>query len=204
MWYSIWNFLFRIVLCIVKADHHIGICNKSSKAVLSDYVHPQRVPLREERLEQPHTDFRVQSMISLLTQVLWLLRLRIAISAYESVCVVNLASDLWYEIGCYIQLSNVDIVYLVKQTQRMIKMSVSAMSYEPLLRDMVIEVSKFKYSKHIVDRVCCVDVLVGSRWSCLCGARDPRYTDTPKVWSAQYKVNKRLKFRLGLITHNIY
>ena len=78
----------------------------------------------------------------------------LTISAYESVCVVHLASSLWYEIGCYSQLSNVDILYLVKQTQRMIKMSVSAMSYEPLPRDMVIEVLKLKYLKHIVNWVC--------------------------------------------------
>ena len=104
MWCTIRNFLFRIVLGIVKADHRIEICNKSSKAVLSDYVHPRRVPLREDRLEQPRTDFRVQSVI-----------------LPTNSCVSHL---------------------------------VSAMSYEPLLRDMVIEVSKVEYSKHIVDRVC--------------------------------------------------
>jgi hypothetical protein len=79
-------------------------------------------------------------------------------SAYESVRVGHLESGLWYEIGCcYSRLSNVDIVYLVKQTQGMIKMSKAqiSLSYELLLRDMVlIEVLKFESSKYIVDRVC--------------------------------------------------
>jgi hypothetical protein len=54
-------------------------------------------------------------------------------SAYESVCVGHLASGLWYEIGCYSRLSNVDIVYLVKQTQGMIKVSKAqiSLSHEP-------------------------------------------------------------------------
>ena len=49
-------------------------------------------------------------------------------SAYESVHVGHLAIGLWYEIGCYSRLSNVDIVYLVKQTQGMIKMSTAQIS----------------------------------------------------------------------------
>jgi len=44
-------------------------------------------------------------------------------SAYKSVRVGHLASSLWYEIGCYSQLSNVDIVYLVKQTDQDAKSS---------------------------------------------------------------------------------
>ena len=44
-------------------------------------------------------------------------------SAYESVRVGHLSSGLWYEIGCYSRLSNVYIVYLVKQTQGMISSS---------------------------------------------------------------------------------
>ena len=119
-------------------------------------------------------------------------------------CVVHLASSLWYKIGCYSQLSNVDIVYLVKQTQRMIKMSVSAMSYELLLRDMVIEVSKFEYSKHIVNQVC-YGVL--ARWlevaNHVCAVHVIQGTSTHQRCT-QSKVNKRLKFTLCLITHNIY
>ena len=59
MWCTIQNFLFQIVFGIVKADHRIEICDKSSKAVLLDFVHPQRVLLSEDRLEQPRTNFRV-------------------------------------------------------------------------------------------------------------------------------------------------
>jgi hypothetical protein len=39
MWCTTWNFLFRIVLGIGKADHRIKNCNESNKAILSDYVH---------------------------------------------------------------------------------------------------------------------------------------------------------------------
>ena len=78
-------------------------------------------------------------------------------------------------------------------------MSVSAMSYETLLRDMVIEVLKFEYSKHIVNQVC-YGVL--ARWlevaDRVCAVHVIQGTST------QSKVNKRLKFRLCLITHNIY
>ena len=54
-------------------------------------------------------------------------------SAYESVHVGHLASGLWYEIACYSWLSNVDIVYLVKQTQGMIKMLQAQISLSHML-----------------------------------------------------------------------
>ena len=54
-------------------------------------------------------------------------------------------------------LQSAQHLYLVKQTQWMIKMSKAqiSLSYELLLGDMVlIEVLKFEYSKYIVDGVC--------------------------------------------------
>ena len=49
MWCTIQNFLFQIVLGLNKANHCVENCNESNKAILSNYVHSWRVPLREER-----------------------------------------------------------------------------------------------------------------------------------------------------------
>ena len=54
-------------------------------------------------------------------------------SAYESVHVGHLESGLWYEIACYSWLCNADIMYLVKQTQGMIKMLKAQISLSHML-----------------------------------------------------------------------
>ena len=157
MWCTIRNFLFRIVLGIVKADHRIKICNKSGKAVLSDYIHPRRVPLKEDRLEQPRTDFRVQSVILLTNS-----GTMTSETLHSDLCIRKCAcgtSCKWpFVLDWMLQSAQQCRYSMLGETNpkddQDVSLSRERVSYEPLLRDMVIEVSKFEYSKHIVDRVC--------------------------------------------------
>ena len=202
MWCTIRNFLFRIVLGIVKAE----ICNKSGKAVLSDYVHPRRVPLKEDRLEQPRTDFRVQSVILLTNS-----GTMTSETPHSDLCIRKCAcgtSCKWPLVLDWMLQSAQQCRYsMFGETNPKDDQDVS-LSRE--LWAVVKGHGDWSLEIRILKAYCWssllwgVGALVGSRRSCLRRARDPRYIDTPKVWSAQSKVNKRLKFRLCLITHNIY
>ena len=184
MWCTIRNFLFWIVLGIVKANHHIKICNKSSKAVLSDYVHPRRVPLREDRLEQPHTDFWVQSVI-LLTNSGTTMTFE---TPHSDLCIWNYVCGT----SCKQPLVQDWMLQSAQQCRYSILGETNpkddqdvGLSHE--LWVIVKGHGDWSLEIRILKAYCQssllwgVGTLVGSCQSCLRSARDPRYVNTPKV-----------------------